>query len=82
VHHAQVIPENEQTMNSTISSLQRAGFTVLPQRDGGETNKPHRCAFRLVGRQPELGGWKKDEGGARNLVVRGNNVGLSGGVEL
>jgi hypothetical protein len=31
--------------------------------------------FRPVGRQPELGGRKKDEGGALKRVVRGNKVG-------
>jgi hypothetical protein len=31
--------------------------------------------FRPGGRQPELGGRKKDEGGTRKLVVRGNKAG-------
>jgi hypothetical protein len=33
------------------------------------------AGFRPGGRQPELGGRKKDEGGTLKLVVRGNKAG-------
>jgi hypothetical protein len=43
--------------------------------------KYEACAFRPVGRQPELGGLKKTRGGALNPVVRGNKAGSSEDIE-
>ena len=30
-------------MNTQSADVQRAEFTVPPQRDGGETDEPRRC---------------------------------------
>ena len=72
----QHIPENEQAMNNTISGSSKSRIHRPPQRDGGEPYEP--APFRPVGRQPELGGRKKDEGAALKLVVRRNKAGPSG----
>ena len=79
-------------MNNTISGcyqhdVQRAGFTVTPQRDAVKWMSRAAaiyevCTFRPLGQQPELDDMKKDEGGAPKPVVRGNKAGPSGDVEL
>jgi len=52
-------PRNE----TTVKMMSRAAANMRSAR------------FWPGGRQPELGGRKKDEGGTLKLVVRGNNAG-------